>query len=344
MIPSTDIRTIISKPGLRRVCLLDARSPGEFEQGHIPGAINIPLLDNEERRVIGITYKEKGHDAAVRKGFELTGHKFAQHIDLATEFFPTKEIITYCWRGGLRSNIMSWILQLAGFNVTLISGGYKTYRNWVLQTITEQKEVWVLGGQTGCGKTEVLQSLLASGQQVVDLESLAHHKGSTFGALGQLPQPTQEQFENNLAPVWSSLDPAKPTWVEEESRWIGRIKIPDAIYDQIASTQHLVRIDRALEQRKQRILSEYGHFPIEQLSERTALLEKRLGGQRTQEALSFLEQKNLSAWVDIMLDYYDHSYGHAASRKKLPVTKSLDISHLDIATITRELLSITEPV
>ena len=178
--------------------VLDVRSEGEYKQGHLPGAINVPLLNNEERKIVGTTYKQVGREAAVIKGFELVGHKFADYIKLVQKLSPSKKISVYCWRGGMRSNTMGWLLQLSGFNVTVLKGGYKTFRNWALETLKEERNVVILGGKTCTGKTELLKKLKEKGEQVIDLEQLACHKGSTFGSLGQDAQPSNEHFENIL--------------------------------------------------------------------------------------------------------------------------------------------------
>lgn len=340
MLRIIQIEDILNEPGSGRVRLLDARSPAEYEQGHVPGALNLPLLNNEERHLVGLTYREHGHNAAVRIGFELTGPKFSGFIDTATELAPDKIINLYCWRGGLRSNVMGWILSTAGFDVRLIKGGYKTYRNWALQKIKEPKNIWILGGKTGSGKSEILQALRENQQQVLDLENLAHHKGSTFGGLGQKPQPTQEQFENNLAIKWNSLQPDVPTWVEDESRWIGKIKIPDAVYDLMLNTKYMIRVERNISDRKKRILNEYAHFPVEHLAERTSMLAKRLGGDRLKESLEHLNNGNFDGWVEVMLEYYDKTYSHSLERKKMIPISNIEISELPLKGICDQLTSL----
>ncbi|MEI6815546.1 MAG: rhodanese-like domain-containing protein [Bacteroidota bacterium] len=145
------------------LCIIDVRSPGEFAQGHIPNAINLPLLNNDERAIIGTTYKQLGKEMAVIKGFELVGHKFSDYIIKAKELAPNKKILIHCWRGGLRSNIMAWVLQTAGFKVQVLAGGYKTYRQWALNIFDQPRNVMILSGNTGTGKTDVLLTLLKNG-------------------------------------------------------------------------------------------------------------------------------------------------------------------------------------
>lgn len=296
--------------------LIDTRSPKEYLHGHIPGAVNIPLLNDEHRRIVGITYKEQGREAAVLKGFELVGPYFGDFIKQVSALSPGKSVLLYCWRGGMRSNIMSWILGLAGYKVHLLQDGYKSFRNWVLLQCAEPRKVIVLGGKTGSGKTEVLKHLVNRGEQVIDLEAMAHHKGSSFGGLGQGPQPTFEQFENELALAWYRLDKDKVVWLENESRSIGHVKIPDPIYSLMLNSP-LVMMEVPTDIRAQRILHEYGQFSRAELAECTVRLHKRLGGLDTQLALSALEINDLGTWLGILLRYYDKTYLHGISSSKI---------------------------
>lgn len=318
------------------ISLFDVRSPAEFSQGHIPGAKNLPLLNNEERHIVGLTYKERGRNEATRIGFDLTGKKFANFIDEAHALAPTREVIVHCWRGGMRSSVMAWLLEMAGFKVSVLKGGYKTFRRWALEQLTQPKNITILAGKTGSGKTEMLKLLAASGECVIDLEALAHHRGSTFGALGQLPQPTQEQFENNLALQWNKVK--DHAWLEDESRWIGRLKIPDKIYELMRASRVLAMIF-SVDYRSERILNEYGNFPVDQLKERTSMLAKRLGGDRLKEALAFLDVQDTKGWADIMLDYYDRQYSHGISLRDPALVHQLDCTGQAVAQIARLLIS-----
>ncbi|MDZ4823952.1 MAG: tRNA 2-selenouridine(34) synthase MnmH [Flavobacteriales bacterium] len=317
-------------------CVLDVRSPGEFEQGHFSGAKNLALLNNDERHIVGLTYKEKGREEATRIGFELVGKKFVNFIDEARELSPSREVLLHCWRGGMRSNVMAWLLDMAGFKVTMLKGGYKSFRRWALEQLLHPKNIFVLAGKTGSGKTEILHHLKEAGVKVIDLEALAHHRGSTFGALGQLPQPTQEQFENNLAMQWSQI--ISEVWLEDESRWIGRCKLPDRIYESLR-TASVLALDFSIDYRRERILNEYGKFPIEQLKERTSMLAKRLGGDRLKDSLAFLDAQDMKGWVDIMLDYYDRNYAHGISQRDPLLVALLDCSGKTINETANDLIT-----
>jgi tRNA 2-selenouridine synthase len=291
--------------------LLDVRSEGEYQRGHIPGAVNVPLLDNASRAVVGTVYKQEGREAAVLKGFELTGADFHTKIRQVMQLSAVKEVAVYCWRGGMRSNIFAWLLSLAGYRVSLLKGGYKSYRAWALDIMKQPRKVMVLGGYTGSGKTELLHAIAGQGEYTIDLEALASHKGSAFGALGQEPQPSTEQFENLLAQQWA-LHPDKRVWLENESRMIGVVKIPDTIYDMMREAP-VIEILTTFEKRVDHILSGYGTFPPDQLRESTARLKKRLGDLRCRQALQMLEEGNMKEWAAMMLTYYDNFYEYGTS-------------------------------
>jgi len=209
--------------------LLDVRSPGEYHHGHIPSAVSFPLFSDEERATVGTAYKQQGPEKALHIGLDIVGPKMTHMLRLAAELAPHKRVALHCWRGGQRSQSVAWLLRMGGFDVQLLSGGYKNYRHYVLESFVNRSwKMKVLGGRTGTGKTKVLYALGEAGEQILDLEGLANHKGSAFGSLGQNEQPTVEQFENNLLDALNKLDPDKTTWVENESRSIGRAFVPDA--------------------------------------------------------------------------------------------------------------------
>jgi tRNA 2-selenouridine synthase len=336
MVNSAEIREFTERVK-HGITLIDTRSPGEFAVGHIPGAVNLPLLDNEERHNVGICYKQKGRDEAVRLGFHLVGHKFASYIDTAKSLAPDGNILIYCWRGGIRSNTMAWLLSSAGMNVTLLHGGYKEYRQYCLSLFQQPWPLLILSGKTGAGKTEILHELKGLGESVIDLESLANHRGSAFGSLGLGEQPSQEMFENNLAWALSDFTSTNRIWVENESRFIGKLRIPDAFFTQ-SSNAGLISIDRDVQWRALRILDEYGKFDHPVLAEKTRGITKRMGGDRVKKSIDALEAGDLMGWVLPLLDYYDRNYEHSINERKGRYEQILKVDNHGAAQIAQQLL------
>jgi tRNA 2-selenouridine synthase len=196
------------------VPLVDVRTPAEFAQGKVPGAFNIPIFTNEERVKVGTTYKQVGREEAILLGFDLTGNKWSRFIKEALKIAPAKVIAVHCWRGGMRSGAMAWAFNLYGFQVYVIEGGYKMFRRWTLEQFGKPYNLTVLGGMTGSGKTKLLHQLGRMNEQLLDLEDLAQHQGSSFGTMNCLVQPTQEQFENDMAVRLIKCDSSKRIWVK----------------------------------------------------------------------------------------------------------------------------------
>ncbi|MCG3164684.1 MAG: tRNA 2-selenouridine synthase [Bacteroidia bacterium] len=327
--------------------VLDVRSEGEYAHAHIPGAVSLPLLNNQEREKVGTCYKQKGREEAVLLGFDLVGHKFGNYIRNAKEilneefrmknssspitgYLKPNTFILYCWRGGMRSNIMAWLLEKAGMNVYVLEGGYKTFRNWVLNSFEMPLQLLVVGGKTGSGKTDVLHQLKDSGEQVLDLEGLAQHRGSAFGGLGQAEQPATEQFENLIALELASYDKTKTLWVENESSKIGRVKIPDALYKKMREA-NVVEIDVPLNKRIENIIRDYAGFPKEQLAEATKKIESKLGNERMKNCLQYLEQNDYYNWVRLLMEYYDKAYLHGKSMRTPGTVFTIDIEANEVA-------------
>ncbi len=343
----------------KKEIIIDVRSESEFNQGHFPGAVNIPILVDEHRKEVGTIYKKNGRQEAVIKGFELAGPSLGEFIrkvkNLSPKNNPDSVVFVYCWRGGMRSAIADWLLSLAGFKVLRLKGGYKSFRNRALEILKLEKKILVLGGMTGSGKTEILSHLEKQGEFVIDLENLAHHKGSAFGGLGQLAQPTNEQFENLIAIKWEKIPNQAPlefsdpgllgpnntpefAWIENESRTIGHNQLPNSVYEQIRNAP-VVEIIIPKEVRIKRILFEYGHFPPEVLAELSQKLKKRMGGQHLKEALNYLLENDLQKWAEKMLEYYDKSYQFGMRQRKTESVKGLSLSGKDyseLAAIVKE--------
>jgi len=288
--------------------VIDVRSPGEHLRGHIPGARSQPLFTDEERAVVGTLYKQRGRDEAVLEGLRIVGPKMAAIVEQARALAPDGRIGVHCWRGGERSGSVAWLLDKAGFaEVFTLKGGYKAFRKLVLSSFKRPLDLRVLGGYTGTGKTEMLHHLMEVGEQVIDLEALAQHKGSSYGGLGEAPQPTSEHFENLIWAQLQRIDPQHPLWVEDESLMVGRARIPDDFFAQLRSST-LYFAEMPIEERADRLVVDYGHYPKEQLAEATMRIEKRLGPQHCKAALQALEAGDLRTVALITLRYYDKAY------------------------------------
>jgi tRNA 2-selenouridine synthase len=296
--------------------LVDVRTPAEFEHGHIPGAFNIPLFTNEERVLVGTTYKQQGKDAAVLLGFDLTGNKWSGFIRQALEIAPAKEIAVHCWRGGMRSGAMAWALDFYGFKVSVIHGGYKAYRHSVHSIFSDRFELRLLGGKTGSDKTGVLKMLAQKGEQVIDLEELAAHQGSAYGSLNRLRQPTQEQFENNFATALNSLSPHQPIWVEDESINIGQCQLPKPFWVQMQDAV-LVDLGVPLEERIPFLKETYGSLDKKFLLDATTRIGKRLGPEQTKFAIAAINEDRMEDFIRQVLVYYDKTYV-ASVGKRVP--------------------------
>ncbi len=296
------------------VLLLDVRTPAEYEQGHIPGAVSFPLFSNEERAEVGTLYKQQSPQAAMERGLELVGPKMAGFVRRARELAAGRELVLHCWRGGKRSGSMGWLLSTAGMQVSTIAGGYKAYRRYVLEQLEHpRRKFFILSGKTGSGKTDVLHELKKQGAQVVDLEGLANHRGSAFGALGQEPQPTTEHFTNLLYDALSKTDPQQPVWLENESRSIGRVFLPEGFWKAMLRSPKFT-IEIPMERRIQRLLRDYACFPAEALKAAFQKIAKRLGGLHLKQALEAIDSGDLATAAALALRYYDKAYG----KGKLP--------------------------
>lgn len=308
----------------KSIPMVDVRTSAEFENGHIPGALNLPIFTNEERVVVGTKYKRAGKDSAVLLGLELVGPKLARFVRQAKKIAPQKEILLHCWRGGMRSGSMAWLFETAGFKVYLLKGGYKAYRAFNREQFNKIPKLVILGGMTGSGKTAVLHEMQKLGAQVVDLEGLANHKGSVFGALGQAKQPTNENFENQLAQLWQTFDANKPIWLEDESKSIGSVWINDILFAKMRAAE-VVKLNIPKEERIKRLVKEYACFDIEVLALMVSKIEKRLGGLNVKRAYESLENNDFATVADITLTYYDKAYLHGQQKREGQTIHQLEL-------------------
>jgi tRNA 2-selenouridine synthase len=287
--------------------VIDVRSEGEFEAGHVQGAVNIPILNNQERVIVGTTYKDQGQQEAIREGFRLVGPRLAEMIR-ATEIVSNgKEILVHCWRGGMRSNNFCQFAGMAKIRSHSLEGGYKAYRQLALESFKKPLQILLLTGCTGSGKSEVLRSLAEKGEQILDLEGLAHHKGSAFGGLFMPSQPTTEQFQNDLFEEIAKLDPSKRVWVEDESLAIGKIFLPDQLWFRMNQSP-MVQMDVSREVRIKRLVNEYGKADQQVFLKIMEKITKKLGGQHFKAAREKLLQGDMASTIDILLSYYDKAY------------------------------------
>lgn len=287
--------------------VLDVRSEGEFAQGHIQRAINIPILNNEERKIVGTLYKQQGPKQAVKEGVRLVGPRLSAILEEAEEIANGNEVLVHCWRGGMRSNNFSWLIERLGIKSRPLQGGYKAYRAKVLESFTQPFNFTVLSGSTGSGKTEILAELKRQGEQTICLETLANHKGSAFGGLGLTEQPTTEQFQNNLFEEILRLDLSKRIWIEDESIAVGKIFIPEPLWKNLRSSE-IIKVDVPKEVRVQRLVDDYGKVDKVLLLEAMKRITKKLGGQHFNVAKERLMQNDLATTADVLLTYYDKAY------------------------------------
>ncbi len=325
----------------RNACpLLDVRSPGEYQHGHIPGAISFPLFSDEERAAVGTIYKQVGNEAAVELGLRFVGPKLESFVQHAKVVAPDRKLIVHCWRGGQRSGSMAWLFRQAGFEVDTLKGGYKSYRHFVLHELeSTHLKIVILGGSTGSGKTKILKALAEQGEQVIDLEGLANHKGSAFGFIGELPQPTVEQFENNLFETVLPLDTSKRVWVENESHSIGRIFIPEGFWSKMREAP-LVNILIPEAARMENLLCDYVLTDRDDLEKAFQKIYKKLGGLQFKTAIEALQINDFAAAARIALHYYDKTYQHGLENSLSKDIKHLTFEHGNPAEIAQHLIQL----
>ena len=295
--------------------LIDVRSPGEYAEGHIPGAINIPVFSDEERALVGTSYKQKGRQQAISIGLDLVGPRLRALSDRAVQEASEGRLRVYCWRGGMRSAAMAWLFELSGIKCFALHGGYKAYRRLALTESGNIPRLIVLEGATGSGKTEILLRMRQSGEQVIDLEGLASHKGSAFGGIGQPGQPTTMQFQNEIYQTLRAFERQRRIWVEGESMYIGKVCLPEGLWHAMnRSPRILIEVDRRV--RARRLASEYGSADVEKLIQATRRIAGKFGGDRCRQVEELILGGELEEAAYNLLDYYDRTYQHSRESNK----------------------------
>lgn len=311
--------------------VVDVRSPGEYKHAHLPGAQSLPLFSDEERKVVGTTYKQVSREAAIKIGLDYFGPKMRPMVETVESLLRTpvsplpspdsRLILVYCWRGGMRSGAVSWLLDMYGFKVYTLAGGYKAFRNYVLESFKKPYAFRILSGFTGSGKTELLHALSKRGETIIDLEGIAHHKGSAFGNIGMPEQPSQEMFENllsiELTAKTSALPASRlpapgsdfppPVWLEDESQRIGLVNIPNELWKTMRQSP-VYYLDIPFEERLNHIVPEYGALDRERLINAIERISKKLGHLNAKTAISLLNEGKIRESFSILLKYYDKFY------------------------------------
>lgn len=299
--------------------VIDARSPHEYDEDHIPGSVNLPVVDDAEYAEVGTMHKADTH-AAYLIGVEYSLRNIARHIrPLIAKHDKTERMLVYCFRGGKRSKLWADNLRTIGYEVDVLRGGWKNYRRWVragLETLPRHLDLRVLTGSTGTGKTRLLKALHVAGQQVVDLEELATHRGSLIGALPDARQPTQKFFDTLLLDALRKLDPTRPVWLEAESKKIGNIQLPDALYDSMHRTVP-IHVEAPMSERVKLWREDYAHFARDPQSMVTLLapLKPLIGGAELDEWRAMAAEGRVDELFErVMSKHYDPCYSRSTAR------------------------------
>ena len=328
--------------------VLDVRSPGEYLHAHIPGAYSLPLFTDEERKIVGTVYTQENKEKAIKLGLQYFGGKMVTLVEEVEKIVlqyktPAKEfsdisnadtskiVFIHCWRGGMRSAGVAWLLDLYGFKVVTLIGGYKAYRNWVLKQFEPNYNIRVVSGYTGSGKTKLLLALKQQGKSIIDLEALASHKGSAFGDLGMLPQPSQEMFENELSQKLHEINKNDDlVFMEDESQRIGLVNIPTVFFKQM-ETCPILFFDIPFEERLNNIVEEYGVHKTADLVNAIMRIKKKLGATETKNAITHLIENNTKECFRGLLTYYDKWYlkGLLKRETQLPSITTIKVSTID---------------
>jgi len=331
--PSLPISEFLSLQQTQPIC--DVRTPAEFAQGHVPGAFNLPLFSDEERVVIGTIYKQQSREKAVKEGLRMVGPRLIEYVE-AAEKLNSRQIGMYCWRGGMRSGSMAWLLRTTGLEVSVLQGGYKSYRK-LINSLFDRYRFIVISGNTGSGKTDLLLEMQRQGAQVLDLEGLARHKGSAFGSIGEAAQPTTEQFQNDILYKVMPFDPTLPVFVEDESITIGQVVLPDSLFA-LMKAAPFIEVDTCKSDRVHRLVDMYGNADRAELAEGIRRVQKKLGGVHTQKALDALQNGNMEVVAELLLTYYDKFYQKGILNKTSRRLTSIRLTNNGLDQAAREIL------
>ncbi|KLI41074.1 sulfurtransferase [Brachyspira hyodysenteriae] len=342
MVKVIDIEEFLKLANYDKLPIIDVRSPIEYNHAHIPNAHNVYLFNDEERKDVGTIYKQIGRKEAILKGLEYVSVRMTTILktidEIAKKYNSTNKILMHCFRGGMRSESTAWLCSNYGYEVYVLKGGYKRYRNYVLDSFERDYKIYLLTGRTGSGKTLILNKLKSIGYNVIDLEKIAKHKGSAFGWINEGEQPSQEQFENNLSYELLKYDIDSTLWFEDESLLIGRRAIPKSLFNKMREAEKIIYLDIPKECRAEYIVNTYGKYSIDDLKESILKIKKRLGGERLKESLELLDNGNIYECVLNMLYYYDKAYKLSINENKLVSIKCTDNNFDNIVqSIIREI-------
>jgi len=322
--------------------VIDVRSPAEFAEDHLPGAVNWPVLDDQQRRIVGTLYKQVSPLQARKVGAAMVARNIADHLERWVADQPREwRPLVYCWRGGQRSGTLGWFLSQIGFRTGQLQGGYKAFRARVrdeLQSLPRRHRYQVLCGRTGSAKTRLLHALAEQGAQTLDLEGLAGHRGSVLGALPGQAQPSQKRFDTLCWQALTGLDPARPVFVEGESRKIGALRVPEALIEQLRDQGQCVHVELEPSARLQLLLQEYGHFAAD--AEGFCRLLEGLVELRGREAVkTWQAQARTGQWAEVfealMQQHYDPLYERSlrSSYRRLPQAVHLPLRDAEAPTL-----------
>jgi tRNA 2-selenouridine synthase len=322
--------------------VIDVRSPAEFAEDHLPGAVNWPVLDDEQRRIVGTLYKQSSPLQARKVGAAMVARNIADHLDRWVIARPREwRPLVYCWRGGQRSGALGWFLGQIGFRTAQLVGGYKAFRALVrseLQTLPQNHRFQVLCGRTGSAKTRLLHALAEQGAQTLDLEGLAGHRGSVLGALPGHAQPSQKRFDTLCWQALKGFDGTRPVFVEGESTKIGVLRVPEALIERLREQGQCIHVELGPSARLRLLLRDYGHFSAD--AEGFCRLLEGLVELRGREVVkAWQAQARAGQWSEVfgalMQQHYDPMYERSLRRsyRRLPQAMPLLLRDADAATL-----------